>query len=195
MNKFWKVLIVFLTVSGAVNAWIDAQRNSALEARVSALESRQAEAESQRTAIESTLTALASRQHVSELFEEQVRAREIGWFVVRTYSPADLLVSLGSPFGLRPGTVSMFFGHRPEEDLSITLSDLEGNLIDSFSLGGLVQPGDLVLAWYATEPHPELGVPWSPEWGPPAYYWNQETGLAVALLHFDGSSQSSVIVP
>lgn len=196
MNKSWNNLLVVLAVAAGV--WTSylllraAFEFGGLEGQVEALESRVVALETENQNLEGELGSLRFEFHT---FEEQVAGRELGTILIRTYDYPEMELVVGhSSSGFEVGA-AFHVGIPMGNPGSIVLYDSNGKELDRFDLAGVVEPGDLVSGWVSFEAESPSGFPYSPDmWHTVAYYWNRQTGLAVSLMHFDGSADGAMIV-
>lgn len=63
----------------------------------------------------------------------------------------------------------------------ITLTDNDWNVLDKVNYRFFIKPGNIVEAWYVDNIESVSYKPLSPKGKVPAYYWNKDTGLAIAI--------------
>lgn len=140
--------------------------------------------------------SMAIRIEELEFFKKQVEVKEkeaafaVVYDAMGTSSTQGKFISVGPDTDWKKctgGVIPIGWG------FSIYMYDSEGEVIDQFGFDEYyIQPGDLVIAWYATEKDAlnELNsLPRSPDiLELPASYWNSQTGLAVAVKRLSGNS-------
>ncbi|MCH7730531.1 hypothetical protein IID21_03295 [Patescibacteria group bacterium] len=172
MKNGWKVSLAFAWLLLIAGVLLLAFQVEGLERRIEVLEVAEARH--------------GQLEEVVEGLEGQVRGRESGWFVVKTYDGEGRSISL-SGIGFVDTPYTGYLTGEVEGDIEVVLSDSEtGEWLDTFDLQGIVRPGDLVIAYHSFGPLTP-GQPLAPNWWIPPFYWNEETGLLVAILHYDGS--------
>lgn len=141
-----------------------------------------------------------------EAFRHQVQALEFGTYVAEAYS--SLESGRGVCFDAPPQdletSVCKSFGTQPSQSLPVVLYDTgTGKILDMivltetgtaeyvldnmFDVWLPVAPGEYVVAWYATTGEvDEFGLPVSPVYGWKPYFWDKESGLAVAIATLSG---------
>lgn len=142
-------------------------------------------------------------------FRRQVHALEFGTYVAEAYSsldsgrgvcfdapPQDLETSVCTSFGTQPSqsllpVVLYDTGTGKVLDMIVLTETGTGyGLENMFDVWLPVAPGDYVVAWYATtEEVDEFGTPVSPVYGWQPYFWDKESGLAVAVVTLSGVIQ------
>lgn len=140
-----------------------------------------------------------------EAFRQQVHALEFGTYVAEAYS--SLESGRGVCFDAPPqdlqSSICASFGTAASQALPVILYDTgTGKVIDQIILTGTgtaeyvldnmfdvwlpVAPGDYVVAWYVTTEQIDDGLPVSPVYGWKPYFWDRESGLAVAIVTLSG---------
>lgn len=181
-NSFGFVAILLVIFGfGILNTTVGAQEKATLEQRVSTLEQWDTELQKQ----------LNDGQQQALILHAQFEGWLNGSFIALMDSTTEYNTYFKFDPQLGPHGMSAFGLPLQKAIVVLRVSDRE---IDTIDLSAIVQKGDLMIAWRSFEPDKTLGVPMSSEWFVPAYYWNKQTGLAVAMLHADGSSQSGYIV-
>ncbi|SRR5258708_10949201 len=139
--------------------------------------------------------------NVDGLISDRTKNQEMfsGWLggrlTARLYSTTHYTTSLEKdPQGIAPSDNDVStYGLEPKE--AIVILSVEGKEIEKVNLSTAVKPGDLLIAWLQKEKPQDWAVPYSPDrLKIPAYYWNRETGLAVAILHIEGEFNSGMII-
>jgi len=126
--------------------------------------------------------ALEQQQQMLETFQYQIKDRELAAVEVIIHPSKDVIISFGPVPGINLGKYEF---HHAGYESNIYLMDRGGKVIDKVSFDDLeyVEHGDLILVWYAKNPADGKKVPYSPDqWNAPAFYWNKESGLAIAVV-------------
>jgi len=199
MNTNWKVIVVATALlSGGLlvaflfgmNAFFVQSKDIAhLEERVAELEKQVAqggESPGTEEALE-IWPELFATQFKLTAFRGQVVAREFGSFYAQAWSslPEGFGVSFESvPEG--PDNIVWTATGKAGEPFKVVLYSTETReVVDEYDSGALTEPGDLVVAWFAGG-EAQAGLPSAPYYGWEPYYWNEDTGLAVAFVDLSG---------
>lgn len=130
----------------------------------------------------SRVQALEQQQQMLETFQYQIKDRELAAVEVIIHPSKEVIISFGPVPGINLGKYEF---HHAGYESNIYLMDRGGKVIDKVSFDDLeyVEHGDLILVWYAKNPADGKKVPYSPDqWNAPAFYWNKESGLAIAVV-------------
>jgi hypothetical protein len=137
--------------------------------------------------------ALYLRRQYNDL-NSQVRAWIVGEYIAYIHSSSEYQIYFeDSLLGTVETDVS--YGSLPT-NRTVLVMEVGEVVVDRVDLGGIVQPGDLLIAWRDDGVYdPQELWPSSPDWWHVwSYYWNSETQLAVGIIRIDGGSQGGVIV-